>query len=94
MNSLRTIAVASVWANVAITLGDPNGRSCAEPNVASDLPCDIAIPDSETKSPTHPERFGICLADDLETQCLIGLEMLERLHARWNTRLAKRRRNP
>jgi hypothetical protein len=94
IKSLRAIAAASVWANVAITLGDPNGRLCGEPDVASDLPCDIAIPDSETKSPTHPERLGVYLSDDLEAQGLIDLELLQNLHARWNTRLAIRRRKP
>ncbi len=94
INSLRAIAVASVWANVAITLGDPNGRICGEPDVASDLPCDIAIPDSAATSPTHPERLGVYLSENLEAQGLIDLELLKSLHARWNTRLAKRRRKP
>lgn len=91
-NSLRAIAVASVWANVGITVGDPNSRLCAEPDSASDLPFDISIPDSEATSPTHPERLGVYLSDDLEAQGLIDLELLKSLHARWNTRLAKRNR--
>jgi hypothetical protein len=93
-DSLRAIAVAAVWSNVLITLGDPDSNICAEPPGARDLPCDIAIPDDETQPLTQSERFGVWLSEDLESQGLITLSELERLHLRWNTRLLKRHRNP
>ena len=91
--SLRSIAACSVWANVVITLGDPNMSICAEPRGVTDLPCDIDIPDEESQVPTQPERFGVYISDDLETQGLISIESLQRLHSGWNTRLQSRQRN-
>lgn len=91
--SLRSIAACSVWANVQITLGDPDTSICAEPEGVSDLPCDIEIPDEESEVPTQPERFGVYLSDDLEAQGLISAETLQRLHSGWNACLHKRRRD-
>ncbi len=88
--SLRAIAASAVWANVVITLGNPNTSICAEPRGVTDLPCDVSIPDGEADTPTQPERFGVYISDNLEEQGLISLDESSRLHARWNTRLTKR----
>lgn len=93
VESLKAIAGASVWANVGITLGNPKTRICAEPQDTRDLACDITIPDSETRTPTQPERVGVFLSDDLERRGLISAERLKHLHSMWNTRLANRRYN-
>ena len=90
-SSIRSIAAESVWANVAITLGDPNTTMCAEPDGVSQLPCDVEIPDNETHSPTHVERFGVYISANLADRGLISKEKLAKLHARWNTRLASRK---
>ena len=93
-SSIRSIAAESVWANLKITLGDPNTRICAEPAGVSGLPCDVEISDAETSSPTQVERFGVYLSANLARQGLISEDKLRTLHSRWNTRLARRKREP
>jgi hypothetical protein len=93
-SSIRSIAAESVWANLAITLGDPNTAICAEPAGVSGLPCDLEISDTETQSPTHVERFGVYISVDLAERGLISKDKLETLHARWKTRLSNRKRKP
>lgn len=89
VKSLRALAALSVWANVSIRLGNPNMRLCAELEGVTDLPCDVSITDSETDVPTHPQRFGVYVSDDLERQGLITLDEMYRLHERWNTKLMR-----
>ena len=92
--SLRSIAAASVGANVALTLGDPNGRICAEPEGILDLPCDIVIPDNHSNIPTEPQLFGVYISEDLAGQGLITEDRLSQLHTGWNTNLAFRKPKP
>lgn len=93
-SSIRSIAAESVWANLTITLGDPNTTRCGEPAGASGLPCDLQISDTETQSPTHVERFGVYISANLAESGLISKERLETLHSRWRTRLGNRKRKP
>lgn len=93
-SSIRSIACSSVWANVLVTLGDPNTSMCAEPHGVRELPCDIEIPDTETCCPTHVERFGVYISTSLADLGLITEGKLLQLHSRWNTRLANRKRKP
>ena len=93
-SSIRSIAAESVWANVTITLGDPNTTLCEESAGAPCLPCDLQIPDTETQSPTHVERFGVYISANLAENGLISKERLETLHSRWKTRLGNRKRKP
>ena len=92
--SLRSIAAASVWANVEITLGDPNCRICAEPEGVLDLPCDIEIPDNHSEIPTESQLFGVYISADLADQGLITEDRLTQLHTGWNTQLAYRKPKP
>lgn len=86
--SLKAIASCAAWANVTIVLSDPSSSICAEKEDSWDLPCDITIPDVETDLPTQPQQFGVWLARDLRHQGLISSEECQRLHSRWNARLA------
>jgi hypothetical protein len=88
VNSLRDIAVASVWSNNPIQLGDPDHPLCCEPDDSRDLPCDVVIPDNEYHVPTRPERFGVFLSVQLAQAGLMTNKELNALHVRWNTRLA------
>ncbi len=92
--SIRSIASSSVWANVLITLGDPNISVGAEPRGVRELPYDIEIPDTETSCPTHVERFGVFISANLADRGLISEDRLEHLHSRWNAQLANRQRKP
>jgi hypothetical protein len=82
--SLRTLAMAAVWANVSITLGYPDSRICAEPDKNNhDLPCDIEMPDHTREAPTQPEFLCAYLALELAmTGRLTRAEMLD-----WQSRL-------
>ena len=91
--SLKSIASCAVWSNVTIKLGDPDSSLCAEREKSSDLPCDITIPDKETKIPTQPQRFGAWLADDLKCRRLISSEECQRLHSGWNIKSIVRQHN-
>jgi hypothetical protein len=94
VESIRSIAAESVWANVPITLGNPNTAFCAEPDDVSGLPCDLKIPDTETEPPTQVERFGVYLSANLAEQGLISKDKLDSLHSMWNARLTRRKRKP
>ena len=94
MESLRAIAAASVWANVAITLGDPETSLCGEQLMSEpyDLPCDIKISDTDDEIPTQTQILGVYLSAELEKRGLITTEEVDRLHAGWNTCLAGRQK--
>jgi hypothetical protein len=87
IDSLNSIAATSPKSNFSIRLGDPNGRLCGESKEAAGLPCDINIEDTESDTPTWPERFGVFIAADLERQQLITKQELSEYHGRWNARL-------
>ncbi len=82
--SLRTLAIAAVWTNVSITLGNPETRICAEPDKNNhDLPCDIELPDHESEMPTPAELLCAWLALELaKAGQLTRAEMLV-----WQSRL-------
>jgi hypothetical protein len=82
--TLRSMAIAAVWANVTITLGNPEVCICAEPDRDNrDLPCDIELPDHEPEAPTPAEFLCAYLALELaKTGRLTRAEMRE-----WHSRL-------
>lgn len=86
MASLKAIASCAVGANVLITVGDPDGSLCGEPEDVTDLPFDVTIEDDrQTKTPPNDaQAFGVFLAWDLKKNGLVDRDTADRLLRRWN----------
>ena len=93
--TLRAIAVVTLKANVAITLGNSEMSLCGEqlPPKPYDLACDLRISDTNPEIPTDTQKLGVYLSSHLEKRGLMTTEEVDRLHAGWNTRLAARQKN-
>jgi hypothetical protein len=84
--SLKAISWCAVAANVAITVGKPDGRLCYEAAEATDLPFDVRIEDEDQENdyPTAAQIFGVFLARSLKKRGLLEDEVANSLQRRWN----------
>ncbi len=84
--SLKNIAWCAVSANVVMTVGDPDGHLCCEPEDATDLPFDVQIIDQTNNDyPTQAQIFGVFLARCLKLRKLIDSEVADGLQRGWNS---------